>query len=183
MRPNSIQRRTVASVLVAAAGIAVLAAPAAAQTVPPGNSEVDQYLPSIGGPEGDHPLDGGGSGGSTGGSGSQGTSGGSQGTSGGSGGGDEALAPSVAADLEGLGPEGDATAHYAEATADPQRREHESEPARGGQAASGSGLGALAGTLVGDSGGGISLLLPLVLALLAALAVAYVLRERRTRAT
>ena len=174
MRPNSIQRSTVASVLLAAAGIALLAAPAAAQTVPPGNSEVDQYLPSIGGPEGDHPLDGGGSGGSTGGSGSQGTSGG---------GGGEALAPSVAADLEGLGPEGDATAHYAEATADPQRREHESEPARGGQAASGSDLGALAGTLVGDSGGGMGLLLPLVLALLAALAVAYVLRERRTRAT
>jgi hypothetical protein len=152
----------------------LLAAPAAAQTVPPGNSEVDQYLPSIGGPEGDHPLDGGGSGGSAGGSGSQGTSGG---------GGGEALAPSVAADLEGLGPEGDATAHYAEATADPQRREDGSEAVRGGQAASGSGLGALAGTLVGDSGGGMGLLLPLVLALLAALAVAYVLRERRTRAT
>jgi hypothetical protein len=156
----------------------MVAAPAAAQTVPPGNSEVDQYLPTLGGPEGDQPLDGGGSGGS----GDQGSPGGSSGA-GEDTGEDEVLAPSVAADLEALGSDGDATAYYAESTADRQRGEQRSQPTRSGDSPSGSGLGALGGVFVGNPGSGMGLLLPLVLALLATLAIAYVVRARRSEAT
>ncbi len=149
----------------------VLAAPApgfaapapgfAATTVPPGNSEIDQYTETLPGAAGNQPT--GGSGG--------GAVGGTKSTGG------PVLSPAVAQKLRRRGPAGRAVAKLTEATA--PRLPASTESGRG--QGSGSGLDAVARTVSGSDGGGLGILLPLILGGVTAAAVAYMLLRWRAR--
>jgi hypothetical protein len=191
MTPRVI--RTCLTWCAACAAIALAAAPAQAQncnpstTVPPGNSEIDQYVESIPGACGNEkPSNGGGSSGGSGGSGASGGSGGSSGSGGG------AVPAATAAELASLGEDGLAAAALAEATSPSESGGGEDgssgvsgasgsdggaagakgsnaqtsvDPESLEAAASGGGsvLGALADTLTGGSGEGGGAVLPVTL--------------------
>ena len=150
--------RAIFSVLVLAL---TLPAAASAQTVPPGNSGVDQYQESIPGVGGDRPTGPHGSGmGNASGAESASGAGSASGTDAASRG--SRISPSTAKSLDKLGPDGKATAAVAAATA-PSRSQ---------------GLGGSDSS--GDTGPGMGWALPVILALalVAAVSIA-VLRWRR----
>jgi hypothetical protein len=134
----------------------------AAAQAPPGDSEFDQYVPDLPQSDKDVPIrdvredaD--------------------------AGSGDGALSPEVLEELKAQGSEGESAAALAEATA----------PEDGGSAEGGDGdevggtssVGAVVDALSGDADVGMGVVLPLVLALVAAAGIGYaVLRWRRTAA-
>jgi hypothetical protein len=157
--------RTILAVLGGAMLLALgpSAAIAAPQQVPPGNSELDQYVPTVPDSEGDNQLGAGG---------------------GDSGGG---LPPSVVSDLRAAGPDGEAAAAVLD----------QSAPRSGGSASteSGQGDGADGGTagsagddesvpgailegLSSSSDGGVGILLPIFLGVVAGVGAFLVLRRR-----
>jgi hypothetical protein len=148
---------------------AALAQAASAQTVPPGNSEIEQYVPTLPGPEGDHPVDGN-------------AGGGGDGTE------ESGLPPATLQQLRALGPEGQATAEGLTQTAsgtekEPSQARRGTDGSRGESASEpGSAVGAVADSLVGESDGGMGIVLPLILAATLGLAVTYLVAGRRRAA-
>jgi hypothetical protein len=135
---------------------AALALPgaAAAQAVPPGNSGVDQYQESIPGAGGDSPT------GPASGTGNAPSSG--KGSGGAASGGEARISPSTAQQLNKLGPDGKAAGAIAAATAP--------GPSKDSSASSGS---------TNDSGPGMGWLLPVILGLTLAGALAVIVMRRR----
>ena len=138
---------------------------------PPGNSEVDQYSENVPGPCGDNPI----------------------GSPGDGDGNPDALPPGTADDLSALGPDGDAAATLAQATApggnggggsagDPQGANDGANPA-GAVSAQGDSLfdeifDALTGSADGEGDDGMGLILPLILVAALVAALIYGLRRR-----
>jgi hypothetical protein len=182
--------------MLALLAMSIPAAGASAARVPPGNSAATQYsetVPGAGGEEGTR----------------------EPGTGKSAAGGDGRGAPSAvpagtAAELEGLGPEGEAalrlaetdssTGHHRDGTSGrgggkrPDRDEGGTAPTGAGSSGGGggtglsgaagdgtSGVGEVLGGAFGTSGGGLGLLQPLILATVVAAAGVYVVRRRRDR--
>lgn len=151
-------------------------------TVPGGNSEVDQYLETVPGSCGDRSPDNDGSGG-----GADGEPDGS--AAGGSG---DALPPTTADELESLGPDGARAASLAKQTApstggaggEGSDKRGAGDPASGGTGTEavpeGSAVDALAGAVGGDAEGGIGMALPLLLAALLLGGLGYAAFKRRS---
>jgi hypothetical protein len=136
-----------------AAVFLLVAAPLASavpSTAPPGVSELDQYSETVLGAGGENTIDPS------------------------RGGGEGVLSPSTERQLQQLGPDGQAAARLAQATAprgDP--------PAGGGDGESGSAFGALTDAVTGAGDDGLGILLPLILAAVAAAGLLFVLLRRR----
>lgn len=138
----------------------ILTAPSAAtakQSVPTGNSEIDQYTETLPGASGDQPT--------------KGAGGASDGAS--------VLSQATERRLQQQGRVGRAVANLANATA-PKGR---AAATNGGGGGSPSGFDAVANTVSGSDGGGggLGILLPLILGGVAAAALGYVLLRRRAR--
>lgn len=155
-------------------------ASAAGVRVPPGNGAATQYsetVPGAGGEEGAPEV-------ARGGSPSTGSTGGQA---------KAAVPAATTAELEALGPEGEAALNLAEAGASGHRKSsaHKDGGAPAGSGNSGtpggpgaegggsSGLGTVFGAAVGTSGGGLGFLQPLILAAVFLGACAYLLGRRR----
>ncbi len=161
-----IMLRVTLWVLAAIALFAVVPGSAAAlPQVPPGNSEVDQYLPTVPGPGGDKPLGGGG--------------GASRGSS---------LPPSTVAKLQAAGPDGAAAVAAAEQS-DPSRGAAAAGGGGGSGASGSSGSagsahksvgGAVVDALSDGNSGGMGIFLPFLLCAVAA-AGGYAVARRRFR--
>jgi hypothetical protein len=183
---SAIRSLSVQALVLAIAAVLVVAAPAgaASKTVPPGHSGASQYtetLPTAGGesPTSSPTHQGAvGSGSDKGGGG--GTSGGTT-TEGGSTETAEvtpaqALGAKNARRLEKLGPEGEAAARLAASAGAPAAR---STPGHGASDGS-SQVGQVVGELTGTSGSaGMGILLPLLIAMTALVAVAFIFARRR----
>jgi cobalamin biosynthesis Mg chelatase CobN len=137
----------------------VLVAPAesiAAKVVPPGNSEIDQYTETLPGAQGNEPT-----GEAL--AGNHRTSAGNK----------PALSPSTAQTLQRSGPAGRAVADLARATS-PNTSQH-NRSASGGTK---SGLNTAVNSLNGSNSGGMGIVLPMILAAVTAVGLAYILRRR-----
>jgi len=141
--------RSAIALAVGAAALAAAASPALGQSEIP--PEADEYVPTVPDSEGDKPLGRKGDGGDG-----------------------DALDPAVAEELGQLGADGEAVAELTRATAPRNDRAN-----AGSATDDDSAVGAVAGTLAGDSSGGVGLLLPLVLLGALAAFVVYAVRRRR----
>ena len=147
-------------ICVAILASALLAAPAtvrAQDSLPPGNSGVDQYTENVPGPGGDKPTNPGGGGGS-----------------GGGGGGNGELSTAEAQALTDQGPNGAAAAALAEETAPPKATDADSVARRsGGDDGNGFSVDDVFSALTGSDSAGMGVFLPILLgaSLLAAIAV------------
>jgi hypothetical protein len=124
IRKKAVVPAAATSLAACLAVLCTLLAPSAATaarcdkgTVPPGNSEVDQYAESIPGGCGNVPFDGGNGNGNGASNGGSGGSGGSSGSSGGGSGSGSSLPPGTGQALKAQGPDGLATAAIARSTA------------------------------------------------------------------
>jgi hypothetical protein len=190
-----IEKATLAAAVVAA-GLVLTAPPALAQNckpeneVPPGNSELDQYVETVPGACGDERPDGA-SGGGSGSGGGTGASGGGEGSASDGSGGGSSIPSETRRELERLGGAGAAAAAVADATApadvDKSGNESASDRAVEGDGSAeiddaaddeGSVFGALASVLTGDSAAGLALPLALIAILIGGLAF-WALKRRR----
>jgi hypothetical protein len=129
--------------------------PATAATLPPGNSEINQYTETLPGSHGDQPT-----GDALGGGGSKGGKGGT------------ALAPSTANALRDSGSTGKAVVGLAKATTP------KPGPRPSGGGSTKSGVSAAVDSLKGSDDGGLGIVFPLSLAAIAVVGVGYFLRRR-----
>jgi hypothetical protein len=144
---------------VAISAVALLATPAVAlgQSLPPGNSGVDQYTENLPGPGGDKPTDGGNGGGG---------GGGDQGSGGGGGeAGNGELSATEAQALSDQGPNGAAAAQLAEQTA-PAKAKHATRvehPSGSDDEGGGFSIGDTVSALTGSDSAGMGIFLPILL--------------------
>jgi hypothetical protein len=164
--------------LVVTAACALLAWPAVASA----QSELDQYVPTVPGANGDNPVGGhgGGHGGSGGGGGGASGGGGAGATGGGA-----TLAPATAAGHQAQGTEGASVAPTSGSVgSDSRSTDSISTGSQAGHGDTGGGkspVGATIDTLSGDSAdGGMGILLPIVLVATLALGIVYALKQRRS---
>lgn len=154
--------------LVIVIGLATPAIAAAQTPEPiPGDSSIDQYIPTIPGAGGDQPLGGGGGGGGGGGSGDGDGSGGSP----------TKLPPQVTEELQSLDPAGAGLVGFTERTA-PARDRAGDRPEDG----PGGGLAPSIGEVDAESAAGLGIGLPIILAIALLAALLMVLGRRRGRA-
>ena len=159
-----MKRRAILVCLAGAALTGASAGPALAQTVPSGNSEVDQYsesLPAPGGNKTIKPPGGGNAGGA---------------------GGRSVVPQGTASQLEQLGPAGRAAAALAESTAPKDSAGRSKGAGRDAKDASGSSaFSAVSDAVTGSDGDGLGILLPLILGAVAATGIGYAVMRRRVR--